>query len=251
MNQGEAAESVVRMSLNGTEMLVKVTGTGLKGAVALMYALYKDNKQLSGKTNLSNMLKSGKELKVFSIKEKDLEKFVKQAKKYGVLYSALLDKKGTNLDGMVDIMVRAEDAPKINRIVERFNLTTWDEAKIKAVIEKDKQAKILKEEKVKDIDDSSLVDEILGRTNNKEKELNPNSALMEKESPLEPLSKNKKNLEANSKKSVRAELKQIIKEQKEKGELNEKKPKSKENQKATKHTQPNRKKKKKINERGI
>ena len=234
MNQGEAAESVVRMSLNGTEMLVKVTGTGLKGAVALMYALYKDNKQLSGKTNLSNMLKSGKELKVFSIKEKDLEKFVKQAKKYGVLYSALLDKKGTNLDGMVDIMVRAEDAPKINRIVERFNLTTWDEAKIKAVIEKDKQAKILKEEKVKDIDDSSLVDEILGRTNNKEKE-----------SPLEPLSKNKKNLEVNSKKSVRAELKQIIKEQKEKGELNEKKPKNKENQKATKHTQPNRKKKKK------
>ena len=234
MNQGEAAESVVRMSLNGTEMLVRVTGTGLKGAVALMYALYKDNKQLSGKTNLSNMLKSGKELKVFSIKEKDLEKFVKQAKKYGVLYSALLDKKGTNLDGMVDIMVRAEDAPKINRIVERFNLTTWDEAKIKAVIEKDKQAKILKEEKVKDIDDSSLVDEILGRTNNKEKE-----------SPLEPLSKNKKNLEVNSKKSVRAELKQIIKEQKEKGELNEKKPKNKENQKATKHTQPNRKKKKK------
>ena len=29
---------------------------------------------------------------------------------------------------MVDIMVRAKDAPKVNRIVERYNLTTFDKA---------------------------------------------------------------------------------------------------------------------------
>ena len=117
MNQGEAAESVVRMMLNGTETLVKISGTGIKGAVALLYAYSKENKQLKGKTSLKNMLKSGKELKVFTIKEKDFKKFVEQSKKYGILYCALLDKKGTNLDGFVDIMVRAEDAPRINRIV--------------------------------------------------------------------------------------------------------------------------------------
>ena len=136
MNQGEAAESVVRMMLNGTETLVKISGTGIKGAVALLYAYSKENKQLKGKTSLKNMLKSGKELKVFTIKEKDFKKFVEQAKKYGILYCALLDKKGTNLDGFVDIMVRAEDAPRINRIVERFNLVSFDEAKIKAEIKK-------------------------------------------------------------------------------------------------------------------
>ena len=46
--------------------------------------------------------------------------FVKEAKKYGVLYNVLIDKKQSKKDGMVDIIVRAEDAAKINRIFERF-----------------------------------------------------------------------------------------------------------------------------------
>ena len=56
------------------------------------------------------MLKSGKELKVFSVKYDDLKKFTEEAKRYGVLFSALIDKKQKNVDGMVDIMVKAEDA---------------------------------------------------------------------------------------------------------------------------------------------
>ena len=39
---------------------------------------------------------------------------------------------------MVDIMVRAKDAPKVNRIVERYNLTTFDKASIQTEIEKEK-----------------------------------------------------------------------------------------------------------------
>ena len=220
MNQGEAAESVVRMMLNGTETLVKISGTGIKGAVALLYAYSKENKQLKGKTSLKNMLKSGKELKVFTIKEKDFKKFVEQAKKYGILYCALLDKKGTNLDGFVDIMVRAEDAPRINRIVERFNLVSFDEAKIKAEINKDKVEKMMKESKekgveVKDINDSKFVDEILGRNINKEKNetSNPSLAGMEKSNPSVPSSKSRKNLEGSSKRtSVRKVLKEIRKD---------------------------------------
>lgn len=222
MNQGEAAESLVRMSLNGVETLVRISGSGVKGAVALMYALSKDNKQLKGKTSLKSMLKSGKELKVFSIREKDFEKFVKQAKKYGILYSALLDKKGKNLDGLVDIMVRAEDAPRINRIVDRFNLVSFDEAKIRAEINKDKVDKIKQEGlkkgvEVNDINDSNFVNEILNRNDNKEnKEIaNPFLAGMEKSSPSEPLLKSKKNLEVTSKvnkPSVRETIKKIKEE---------------------------------------
>ena len=220
MNQGEAAESVVRMMLNGTETLVKISGTGIKGAVALLYAYSKENKQLKGKTSLKNMLKSGKELKVFTIKEKDFKKFVEQAKKYGILYCALLDKKGTNLDGFVDIMVRAEDAPRINRIVERFNLVSFDEAKIKAEINKDKVEKMMKESKekgveVKDINDSKFVDEILGRNINKEKNETSNLSLagMEKSNPSVTSSKRRKNLEGSSKRtSVRKVLKEIRKD---------------------------------------
>ncbi len=39
-----------------------------------------------------------------------------------------------NVDGLCDVMVRAEDASKINRIVERFKLATVDTASIKQEI---------------------------------------------------------------------------------------------------------------------
>ena len=58
------------------------------------------------------------------MRTEDLLKFSKEAKRYGILYCALRDK--NDKDGMSDIMVRAEDAGKINRIVERFSLATVD-----------------------------------------------------------------------------------------------------------------------------
>ena len=39
------------------------------------------------------MLKSGKELKVFSVKADEFKKITEEAKRYGVLYSALINKK--------------------------------------------------------------------------------------------------------------------------------------------------------------
>ncbi len=57
--------------------------------------------------------------------------------RYGVVYCALRGKE-KSADGMVDVMVRgAEDASKINRIVETFHLATVDTASIKHEIEKD------------------------------------------------------------------------------------------------------------------
>ena len=38
-------------------------------------------------------------------------------------------------------MVRAEDAAKINRIVERFDLSSYDEATIRSEIQKTKEKK--------------------------------------------------------------------------------------------------------------
>ena len=119
----EAAEQVVRMSLEGVEVACKIAGPAAKDVAVLIYTIIKNNKQTKGKTSLDNMLKSGEELKVFSIKKEDFKTFTEEAKKYGVLYSALIDKKSQNKDGVIDIMVRSKDAPAINRIVERFNLS--------------------------------------------------------------------------------------------------------------------------------
>ena len=135
MNQaGDAAEQLVRMSLNGVEVAAKITGTGAKHLVAMIAALLKDQRKTKGKIRLTNMLRSEKPLKVFSVKDEDLQTFCKEAKKYGVLYCVLKDRDAT--DGLTDIMVRAEDAAKINRIFERFNLATTNVAEIKSSIER-------------------------------------------------------------------------------------------------------------------
>lgn len=125
---GEAADQVVRLSLNGVEVAAKLSGSAAKQLAILIYAILKDQKKTKGKIRLTNMLRSGKELKVFAVKDGDLQKFCEEAKKYGVLYCVLKDKNAT--DGITDIMVRAEDAAKVNRIFTRFGLATVDGGRI-------------------------------------------------------------------------------------------------------------------------
>lgn len=128
----ESAEQMTRMMLEGTEVTLKITGEGAKELLAIIYAILKDNTKTKGKTTLTNLLKSGKELKVFTVKKDELSTFIREAKRYGILYSAIVNKEKD--DGIVDIMVKTEDASKINRIVERFKLSSIDTAKIKTEV---------------------------------------------------------------------------------------------------------------------
>lgn len=68
---------------------------------------------------MNALLRSGKELRVFDLKEQDLTVFKQEAKKYGVLFSVIKD--GANGNGHVDILAKAEDVSKLNRIFERLH----------------------------------------------------------------------------------------------------------------------------------
>lgn len=250
---GDAAESIVRMSLQGFEVAVKLTGSGAKNVAAIMIAMLKDQKQTKGKTRLTSMLKSGKELKVFTVKEEDLRKFTEEAKRYGVLFCALKGK-GKSLDGMVDIMVRAEDASKINRIVDRFNLATVDTASIKSEIQKSKDSKD-KGVVIKSVEER-IVDDILSKPISREENdmSNPQVAKTEKNPPSEPILNNKNKSDKGTKSekpSVREEIKSIKEEQKKERDLDKSELKNEKTQpnKTTKHKQP-KSKKKKSKERG-
>ena len=211
MNQSsDAAEQIVRMSLQGFEVAARVTGSGAKDVAALLYAIMKDKHKTAGKTNLSNMLKSGKELKVFSVRQDELKRFTEEAKRYGVLYSALINKKIKSNDGIVDIMVRAEDAAKINRIVERFKLSSYDEATIRSEIEKTKKEKSAKEKGVKE---KTLEEKNKDLEKNKpikkeENTLNPHLAKTEKS----PLSKPSSKMQKTSDQGIRINEKPSVKE---------------------------------------
>jgi hypothetical protein len=135
-SNGEAAEQVTRIILDGTEVLLKLTGRGAERAVVLVYTTLRQQEKTKGVARLSSMLRSGKPLKVYTFEEKDLPKFKEVAKQYGVLYSILKEKDKTG--GVFDVLVRADDENKINRIIERFSLTKLDTTSLKVELEKEK-----------------------------------------------------------------------------------------------------------------
>lgn len=138
---GEAADQVVRISMEVGEAALKITGAGAKQLAVLLYAVLKEQKKTKGRARLETLIRSGKPLTVYSVKESDLKEFVAEAKRYGVLYCAVRNPRGS-ADGMVDVIVRAEDASRINRIVDRFQFATVTEAaQIKTEIEQSRAEK--------------------------------------------------------------------------------------------------------------
>lgn len=138
---GEAADQVVRISMEVGEAALKITGAGAKQLAVLLYAVLKEQKKTKGRARLETLVRSGKPLTVYSVKESDLKEFVAEAKRYGVLYCAVRNPRGS-ADGMVDVIVRAEDASRINRIVDRFQFATVTEAaQIKTEIEQSRAEK--------------------------------------------------------------------------------------------------------------
>ena len=71
-NGGDAAEQVVRLSLEGFEVAAKLTGSAAKNVALLLVSVLKQEQQTKGKARLTNMIKSGKELKVFFYPEQRL-----------------------------------------------------------------------------------------------------------------------------------------------------------------------------------
>jgi len=136
MNQaGDAAEQIARVSIQGVELALRITGTAAKEIALLLIAMLKSPEKeigklkLKGKARLSNMLKSGKALEIFSLKDTDLKTFSEVAKKYGIVYSVLRNTKN-NPDGLCDVLVKADDAPKISRIIERYGFAKVDRANV-------------------------------------------------------------------------------------------------------------------------
>ena len=136
---GEAAEQVTRILLEGTEVLLRLSGKGAERAAVLVYTTLRQQEKTKGAARLSSMLRSGNPLKVYTFEEKDLPKFKEVAKQYGVLYTILKEKDKTG--GVFDVLVRADDENKINRIIERFDLTKLDTSSLKVELEKEKRAR--------------------------------------------------------------------------------------------------------------
>lgn len=220
---GDAAEQIVRFSLEGVELMLKITGNAAKETAILIAAALKEEQKTAGKSKLSAMLKSGKELTVFSLPQKDLKKFVQEAKKYGVLYCTIKEKGNHDENASIDIITRAEDAPKINRLVERFKLAAVDTTLMTKDMEKTKEEREKNEKyEIKDKCDSGFDapnDEKMETQSVPKKMLGRENRLSEqylKTQKAEDISEKTKSTEKQNarKPSVKKELKRLAEEQK-------------------------------------
>ncbi len=121
---GEVADLIVKEGIQITESAAKLTALGAKNLAAIVIALMKDNTQLQGKTNLKQLLKSEKPLCILQIKEADIHKFNSEAKKYGVLFTAVKDKSSDI--GLCDVIAKQEDVTKLNYIMEKMGYIVPD-----------------------------------------------------------------------------------------------------------------------------
>ena len=119
MSQGsDAAEQMVKETMIISETAAKLAGLGAKNLAVLLTLYLREEHQLKGETNLKKLLKEGKEIRVFCLDKDNLAEFKQHAKDYGIVYSALKQKNDDSR--IVDVLVKAEDTPRVNRILEKM-----------------------------------------------------------------------------------------------------------------------------------
>ena len=217
---GETADQMVRMTLQGIEVAANVTlhagGGAAKSIATMLYAFLTDKKKIKGRTRLDALLKSDKPLSVFALRHEDLKVFCKEAKKYGVLYSVLKEK--NNKDGICDIMVRADDASKISRIIDKFELAKIDPKVIRETILSQQDNHIQDMPIISDKEHDEIVSKVMNQSNPEKARMTksdtqsePSLKMQDRSTKDKPSVRKQLNELKNSKSSKSPKQKQMIK----------------------------------------
>ena len=115
---GESADTLVKMYLSGVEMMIRLSGSALKNMLALSMALAKEHKKVSGKINLTKMLRETRDLRTFTMTPAQYEAFKHLAKKHGILFAAVTDR--DERGKLVDVILPATELDRANLLFERI-----------------------------------------------------------------------------------------------------------------------------------
>ena len=138
MNLGsDPADQVVRYTLEGTEYALRLSGTAAKNFAIFVAAVLRDQKKTRGKTNLTRLLREGKPLKFFSVPTNKMREFAQEAKRHGLLFVPMRDR---NDPDHIEIAIWADDAAKVERIIDRMQLDVVAAGEAEIVTQVDREA---------------------------------------------------------------------------------------------------------------
>lgn len=123
----EAADVVVRESLQATEAAAKLTFEGMKNVAALLLAIAKQDMKVVGKTTAKRLARDSAPAVVIPIRSEDRAEFQKMAKAYGVLYF-MVQKRGDDR-GMINVVSNQNYAAQLNAIMEQMRYPIPQQAK--------------------------------------------------------------------------------------------------------------------------
>ena len=120
LSSGDAAEEVVRLALSGADITLRLVASATRNLGAMVLALRKDHKKLSGKTNMHKMLKQTREIQAITMTPKQYKAFKKKSRKYKILYATVKDK--TDKTKSVDVLMPVTELSRANRLFERIGI---------------------------------------------------------------------------------------------------------------------------------
>ena len=112
----EAADVVVKESLQATESVARLLGSGVRSVAALLLAIARDDYKVVGKTNSKRLARDPSPAEVLRIKKEDMGKFQKLAKEFGVLFF-FAQKRGSE-SGYINVVSTQNYAAQLNAVME-------------------------------------------------------------------------------------------------------------------------------------
>ena len=115
---GEAADLVMKEGVQISEEAIKLLAKGAKNLAALLYALAKDQKKLYGMVGMNRLLSEQRPIEVLPLRTENFDDFKQRAKKVGLLFSAIVDKKSDA--PYIEILTNIDHLSQANYILEQM-----------------------------------------------------------------------------------------------------------------------------------
>lgn len=115
---GEAADLVVKETVQVTEGAIKLAGVSIKNIAAFLIAISNQNNKVVGKTTAKRLARDPAPAEIIHLQKSDIGRFNKLAKQYGVLYFFVHKRNAT--DGITNVVSNANYAPQLNAIMEEL-----------------------------------------------------------------------------------------------------------------------------------
>ena len=133
----DAADLVVRIGIESSRAALRIVGKGARGAASLLYRAIKEEREKEGSKRLDRMLEDGKEIRMFSVSDEDMTRFIPEARRLGLRYVVLAQE--DRMKETVNLLAEEREADKISRVLEAIGASGQEPEEILPKKEEEKK----------------------------------------------------------------------------------------------------------------